>query len=213
MPLQLPQQPSARSLVRLPPLQGCAPHHRLTSLLPRRRCTLINSPLATNVTGQMKDILTTALGMSLFDGMEQPLLCCSAASPHSSLQTARAHRPHPAPHPHQSLCADVKYSPMNIAGIGLGLVGSITYSAVSYSESRAAAARASKARASPPNSLLPQRHHPREPTPPAGRGTGAGGGGGAGAGAFSGTAFMSTGALGLSPRKSAVTSVVIEGAG
>lgn len=30
------------------------------------RCTLINSPLATNVTGQMKDILTTALGMVIF---------------------------------------------------------------------------------------------------------------------------------------------------
>ncbi len=30
------------------------------------RCTLVNSPLATNVTGQMKDILTTALGMVLF---------------------------------------------------------------------------------------------------------------------------------------------------
>lgn len=32
------------------------------------RCTLINSPLATNVTGQMKDILTTALGMVIFGG-------------------------------------------------------------------------------------------------------------------------------------------------
>lgn len=34
-----------------------------------RSCTLINSPLATNVTGQMKDILTTSLGMVLFQGV------------------------------------------------------------------------------------------------------------------------------------------------
>ncbi len=33
-----------------------------------RSCTLVNSPLATNVTGQMKDILTTALGMVIFQG-------------------------------------------------------------------------------------------------------------------------------------------------
>ncbi|KDD75983.1 hypothetical protein H632_c408p1 [Helicosporidium sp. ATCC 50920] len=30
------------------------------------RCTLLNSPLATNVTGQVKDILTTTLGVLLF---------------------------------------------------------------------------------------------------------------------------------------------------
>ena len=40
-------------------------------------------------------------------------------------------------------CTDVKYSAMNIGGILLGLVGSVTYSAVSYLESRAAAARSS----------------------------------------------------------------------
>lgn len=81
------------------------------------RCTIINSPLATNVTGQMKDILTTALGMVLF--------------------------------------ADVQYSALNVAGIALGLVGSITYSAVSYAESRAA--KGPKARESPPSSMLPPR--------------------------------------------------------
>lgn len=83
------------------------------------RCTLINSPLATNVTGQMKDILTTALGMLLF--------------------------------------GDVKYSTLNVGGIAVGLVGSITYSAVSYAESTAAAQRISKARESPPSRLLPSR--------------------------------------------------------
>ncbi len=66
-----------------------------------RRCTLVNSPLATNVTGQMKDILTTALGMALF--------------------------------------GDVRYSPLNVGGIVLGLLGSITYSAVSYREGKQAA--------------------------------------------------------------------------
>ena len=30
------------------------------------RCTLVNSPLATNVTGQAKDVATTALGWALF---------------------------------------------------------------------------------------------------------------------------------------------------
>ena len=35
-------------------------------------CTLVNSPLATNVTGQMKDILTTALGMVIFQGTRSP---------------------------------------------------------------------------------------------------------------------------------------------
>ncbi|KAI7842780.1 hypothetical protein COHA_003526 [Chlorella ohadii] len=34
------------------------------------RCTLVNSPLATNVTGQMKDILTTALGMVIFQDVK-----------------------------------------------------------------------------------------------------------------------------------------------
>ena len=33
-----------------------------------RSCTLVNSPLATNAMGQMKDILTTALGMVIFQG-------------------------------------------------------------------------------------------------------------------------------------------------
>lgn len=59
----------------------------------------MNSPLATNVTGQMKDILTTALGMVLF--------------------------------------SDVRYSALNVGGILLGLLGSISYSTVSYLESRA----------------------------------------------------------------------------
>ena len=40
------------------------------------RCTLVNSPLATNVTGQMKDILTTALGMFIFSGERHPGCCC-----------------------------------------------------------------------------------------------------------------------------------------
>lgn len=46
------------------------------------RCTLINSPLATNVTGQMKDILTTALGMLLFggEGSLKRLCACAAAA-------------------------------------------------------------------------------------------------------------------------------------
>lgn len=54
----------------------------------------------------------------------------------------------PAPLP-----ADVKYSSLNVAGIALGLVGSVTYSAVSYLES--ASAKAPKARESPPASLRP----------------------------------------------------------
>lgn len=62
------------------------------------RCTLVNSPLTTNVTGHAKDILTTALGMVLF--------------------------------------RDVRYHAVNIAGILLGLAGSIAYSAVSYRQSR-----------------------------------------------------------------------------
>ncbi|GAB4824177.1 hypothetical protein N2152v2_011223 [Parachlorella kessleri] len=41
-------------------------HVGADSLSVESRCTLVNSPLATNVTGQMKDILTTALGMVLF---------------------------------------------------------------------------------------------------------------------------------------------------
>ena len=59
----------------LPPTAGRHLRHRPPSALPFvrgccccRRCTLVNSPLATNVTGQMKDILTTALGMVLFAG-------------------------------------------------------------------------------------------------------------------------------------------------
>ncbi|KAL4422650.1 hypothetical protein ABPG75_008847 [Micractinium tetrahymenae] len=38
------------------------------------RCTLVNSPLATNVTGQMKDILTTALGMVIFGDVKYSAL-------------------------------------------------------------------------------------------------------------------------------------------
>lgn len=62
------------------------------------RCTLVNSPLATNVTGQAKDILTTSLGMVLF--------------------------------------RDVRYQAVNVAGILLGLAGSIAYSLVSYHQSK-----------------------------------------------------------------------------
>lgn len=62
------------------------------------RCTLVNSPLATNVTGQAKDILTTALGMVLF--------------------------------------RDVRYHGVNVAGIVLGLAGSVAYSLVSYHQSK-----------------------------------------------------------------------------
>lgn len=51
--------------------------------------------------------------------------------------------------------SDVKYSSLNVAGIALGLVGSITYSAVSYLES--ASAKAPKARESPPASMQPPR--------------------------------------------------------
>lgn len=66
------------------------------------RCTLVNSPLATNVTGQIKDIATTALGMVLF--------------------------------------SDVIYTAANVAGILVGLVGSIGYSIVGYLDSQVAAA-------------------------------------------------------------------------
>lgn len=62
------------------------------------RCTLINSALATNVTGQMKDILTTVLGIALFD--------------------------------------DVTLRPLNMAGLALGLLGSMAYSLVSYREAK-----------------------------------------------------------------------------
>ncbi|KAK2078341.1 hypothetical protein QBZ16_003181 [Prototheca wickerhamii] len=62
------------------------------------RCTLINSALATNVTGQMKDILTTVLGIALFN--------------------------------------DVTLRALNLAGLALGLLGSMAYSLVSYREAK-----------------------------------------------------------------------------
>lgn len=62
------------------------------------RCTIVNSALATNVTGQVKDILTTALGVLLF--------------------------------------ADVQLAPPNMAGLGLGLAGSIAYSIIGFREMR-----------------------------------------------------------------------------
>lgn len=62
------------------------------------RCTIINSALATNVTGQMKDILTTVLGIALFN--------------------------------------DVTLRPLNLAGLALGLLGSMAYSLVSYREAK-----------------------------------------------------------------------------
>lgn len=124
------------------------------------RCTLINSPLATNVTGQMKDILTTALGMVIFGGRCSPWASGSAdfarearpgvARPCGSSLFAAARllpwhahppaasRPTTSPNTHYRLApADVKYSAFNVGGILLGLVGSVAYSAVSYAESKA----------------------------------------------------------------------------
>lgn len=51
-----------------------SPSHLPPSPVPRS-CTLVNSPLATNVTGQMKDILTTALGMVIFHGARLCIVC------------------------------------------------------------------------------------------------------------------------------------------
>lgn len=64
VPLEPPTWPHTHTTTHHPPT------HPPLLLPPGRRCTLINSPLATNVTGQTKDILTTALGMVLFSDVQ-----------------------------------------------------------------------------------------------------------------------------------------------
>ena len=78
MPARLPLQHARGSPPCCPPAPPACPAaaaiDTTSALLPLPpsphacRCTLVNSALATNVTGQIKDILTTALGMVLFGG-------------------------------------------------------------------------------------------------------------------------------------------------